>query len=80
MTTMMTFTRSVSGCSSSVVPDLFRDPFDAPFVLLKRPPVGHCCGVPLPNWDGTPAHSSGARGRHNGQPLPGLWRLQGGVA
>jgi len=80
MTTMTTFKEGMSGRSSSGVPGPFRDPFDAPFVLLKRPPVGHCCGVPLPNWDGTPAHSSGVRGRHAAQPLPSLWRQQGGVA
>lgn len=80
MTTLATFTKGVSRRSSSVVPDPFRDPFDAPFVLLKRPPVRHCCGVPRPNWDGTPAQSSGARGHHKGQPLSGRWRRQGGVA
>ena len=77
---MTTFTGGVSSHSSSVVPDPFRDPFDAPFVLLKRPPVGHCSGAPGLNWDGTPAHSSGARGHHTDQPPTTSWRRQGGVA
>lgn len=80
MMTTTTFAGGVRGRSSSFVPDPFRDPFDAPFVLLKRPPVRHCCGVPHPNWDGTPAQSSGARGHHKGHPLSGRWRRQGGAA
>lgn len=63
MTMITTFTGGTSGRSISVVPDPFRDPFDAPFALLTRPPVGDCSGVPLPNRDGTPAHSSGVKDR-----------------
>lgn len=77
---MRTFLGDEGGRWGSVVPDPFRDPFDAPFALLTRPPVGHCSGASGLNWDGTPAHSSGARGRPAGQPPAYLWRQSGDVA
>lgn len=76
----MTFIRVGSAGSNSVVPDPFPDPFDAPFTLPTRPLAAHCSGGPRPNWDGTPAHSSGARGRRVGQPLGDPWRQPGGVS
>lgn len=72
------------GCTcaplSTVAGDPFRDPFDAPFTLLTRPPGGPCFGASCPNWDGTPAHSSGAWGGDTGQTLAGQWERAGGVA
>jgi len=65
---------------SSVASDPFRDPFDAPFTLLTRPPGGPCSGDSRPNWDGTPAHSSGAWGGDTGQALSGRWPQPGGMA
>lgn len=56
----------------------FQVPTDVPFVLLKRPPVDHCSGDVAPNWDGTPAHSSGTRGRTDIAAKVGTWRLHGG--
>lgn len=80
MTTLTMFTGGVSSPSSSVVPDPIRDPFDAPFALLTRPAVGHCSAGSSLNWDGTPAHSSGTRGHHTGQPPTISWGRQGGAA
>jgi hypothetical protein len=46
--------------SGSDLPLPFHVPSVIPFILLKRPPFGPCPGTFWPNWDGTPAHSSGA--------------------
>lgn len=81
MTTRQTM-RAGRKCAhlSSVASDPFRDPFDAPFTLLTRPPGGPCSGDFRLNWDGTPAHSSGAWGGDTGQALAGRWAHSGGVA
>lgn len=65
--------------SNSVACDPFRDPFGAPLTSLKRPPVGHCSGDSCANWDGTPAHPSGARGLSAGGTETGRWRQRGGA-
>ena len=67
---------SARGRGKRVIP--FQVPTDVPFVLLKRPPVDHGCGDFAPNWDGTPAHSSGVRGRTDIAAEVGPWRLHGG--
>lgn len=51
-----------------------------PFTLLKRPPVRHRSGGSRPNWDGTPARSSGVRGRSPWRSEAAWWRQRGGAA
>lgn len=82
MTTRQTMHVGRSKCArlSSGGCDPFRDPFDAPFALLTRPPGGPYSGASCPNRDGTPAHSSGARGNFTGQALADRWRQSGDVS
>lgn len=72
--------RGDSRGSSTAASDPFHDPFDAPITLPTRPPIGRHSGDSRPNWDGTPAHSSGMRDCGTGEPVGDLWSQPGGVA
>lgn len=66
--------------SRSVLPLPFDVRFVIPFILLKRPLVGPCSGTFWPNWDGTPAHSSGALGHDATRRLHARYEERGGVS
>lgn len=78
--TKATFVEGRSACSSCVLPDPLSGPFDAPFTPSTAPRVAHRSGDHQPNWDGTPAHSSGARGRKQVGADVDRWRQRRGIA
>jgi hypothetical protein len=58
----------------------FHVPTAVPFTLRKSAPVDHCSGDSSPNWDGTPAQSSGTPGHRQVGAATDHCEEQGGVS